>query len=356
MREPYPVEKISIIAITRNGIKIASLIQKMYPGSIIHAPAKLRTDDDVEWFQETTAAKMGSLFRSSNALVCVFSLGAVIRLITPHLKSKKTDPAVLVIDDKANFVISALSGHIGGANQLTTDIAEKLGAAAVITTAADVNKTIPVDMIGRDLGWRIEDDSDVTRVSAMMVNEEKIALFQDAGSEDWWRGPLPKNVTRYHKMRELAESDSQGHLIISDRDLGGDIPKNTILYRPRSLIVGVGLHHDTTQKKIESGIQKTLQASGLHIGCIAGVATVRKRADADGLAQYCKRNDIPIKYVDRDELAGIRTPNPSRIVEAFEGTPSVSEAAAILVSGGRLIVEKQKFPPDLTVAVARVKA
>ncbi len=96
-----------------------------------------------------------NFLKNSNALICLFSLGAVIRLIAPYLKDKKTDPAVIVIDDKTNFVISVLSGHIGGANELTQEISEKLNALPVITTAADVNKTIAVDLVGREFGWKL---------------------------------------------------------------------------------------------------------------------------------------------------------------------------------------------------------
>jgi len=103
---------------------------------------------NVNWYADNTSTKIVELFKSNDALVCLFSLGAVIRLISPHLKDKKTDPAVIVIDDKAQFVISTLSGHLGGANKLTNDIADRLGATPVITTAADVNKTIAVDLVG----------------------------------------------------------------------------------------------------------------------------------------------------------------------------------------------------------------
>ena len=109
------------------------------------------------------------------------------------MKDKKTDPAVIVIDDKTNFVISVLSGHIGGANELTEEIAEKLGALPVITTAADVNKTISVDLVGKEFSWKIDDDSTVTKISAHMVNEEPIGVFQEAGEKNWYK-KLPKNV------------------------------------------------------------------------------------------------------------------------------------------------------------------
>jgi cobalt-precorrin 5A hydrolase len=136
------MERVAILAITKNGIKIASSIKQIFPKWNAYAPSKFRDSSDVLWYDDPIGSKIAELFSKYDALVCLFSLGAVIRLLSPLLKDKKTDPAVLVIDDKASFVISALSGHIGGANELAEQIAKVLGATPVITTAADVNKTI----------------------------------------------------------------------------------------------------------------------------------------------------------------------------------------------------------------------
>ena len=280
-------------------------------------------------------------------------MGAVIRLISPHLKDKKTDPAVIVIDDKTNFVISALSGHIGGANELTQKIAEKLGALPVITTAADVNKTIAVDLVGRELNWKIEDDSTVTKVSAHMVNEEPIGVIQDAGEKNWYK-ELPKNVTIYENLEELKKSNSQACLIISDRILD-NVNENSVIYRPPSLVIGVGLHHDTSKETIKEGIDTCLEKFKLSAKSIAKLVSIKKPEDVQGLIDAGKEMGIPVQYIEREELAEISAPNPSETVKAFEGTASVSEAAAIKVSGGELIVEKQKFPPNLTIAIARIR-
>jgi len=124
------------------------------------------------------------------------------------LKDKKTDHAVIVIDDKINFVISVLSGHIGGANELTEEIAKKLGALPIITTADDVNKTIAVDLVGREFNWKIDDYSTVTKISAHMVNEEPIGIFQEVGEKNWYK-KLPKNVIIYENMEDLKKSNSK---------------------------------------------------------------------------------------------------------------------------------------------------
>lgn len=348
------MEKTSVLAITKNGVKIGEKLNELFPDWKIFAPSKLSNENNgVIWYSEPTSEKIIELFKSNNALICLFSLGAVIRLIAPHLKDKKTDPAVIVIDDKMNFVISVLSGHIGGANELTEEIAEKLGAISVITTAADVNKTIAVDLVGREFNWKIDDDSTVTKISAHMVNEEPIGVFQDIGEKNWYK-KLPKNVVIYENMEDLKKSNSKACLIISDKIIDDDIIKKSVIYRPPSLVIGIGLHWDTSKETIREGVETCLEKFKLSSKSIAKLVSIKKPQDVQGLIDLGKEMGIPVEYVDREDLAEISAPNPSETVKAFEGTASVSEAAAIKVSGGELIVEKQKFPPNLTIAIARI--
>ena len=349
------MEKISVIAITKNGIQIGLKLKQLFPEWKIYSPIKFSDGDSkIEWFTESTSSKIKDLFEKSDALICLFSLGAVIRLISPHLKDKKTDPAVIVIDDKINFVISTLSGHLGGANQLTEKIAHELHSTPVITTAADVNKTIPVDLIGKDFDWKIDDDSTVTMVSALMVNEEKIGVYQESGKKNWWNKELPRNVIIYSTLDELKKSQSKGFLIISDRKIEDEILSRSVLYRTPSLVVGIGLHGDTTKETIEKGINTCFEKFKLSRKSIVKFVSIKKPQEIIGLVEIGKEMNIPIEYVDREDLKKVKTPNPSATVKTFEGTPSVSEAAALMISKGSLIVEKQKFPPDLTIAVARI--
>ena len=287
-------------------------------------------------------------------MICLFSLGAVIRLISPHLRDKKTDPAILVIDDKTNFVISALSGHLGVANELANQIAKKLDAIPVITTAADVNKTIPVDLVGKEFGWKIDDDSTVTKVSALMVNEEKIGVYQNIGNKNWWKVNLPKNVIIYSSIDELKNSGSKGFLIISDKIIESEIVHDAVVYRPPSLVVGIGLHWDTSKETIKEGLQSCLEKNNLSSLSIAKFVSLKKTQDVKGLIEIGKEMNITIEYFKKDDLTNVNVPNPYQTVQAFEGTSSVSEASAIKASGGQLIVQKQKFPPNLTIAIARI--
>ncbi|HXV38322.1 MAG TPA: cobalamin biosynthesis protein [Nitrosopumilaceae archaeon] len=352
------MEKAAVIAITKNGIEIGLSLKKKFPNWKIYAPSKFSdSNSQIEWFDDSTTARVGELFKTHEALVCIFSLGAVIRLISPHLRDKKTDPAIVVIDDTAKFAISTLSGHLGGANQLTEDIAKILGATAVITTAADVNKTIAVDLVGKEFGWKIDDDSTVTKVSALMVNEEKIGVFQDVGEKNWWtpKKELPKNVTIYNSFEELKNSNSKGYLIISDKEVEDkELLKNSVVYRPKTLVVGIGLHWDTSKDTIKEGVKFCMKKFKLSPKSIARFSTIKKEVNVVGLQELAKEWNIPVDYFEKEELAQIAIPNPSETVQAFEGTSSVAEASALRSSGGKLVVEKQKFPPNLTVAISRI--
>jgi len=350
------MKKIAVLAITKNGIKMSLKLKEYFSDFEIFAPKKFSDNNEkIQWYDESTSGKIVELFKNNDGIICLFSLGAVIRLLAPYIKDKKTDPAVIVIDDNANFVISVLSGHLGGANELSNEIADKIGSTSVITTAADVNKTIAVDLVGRKLGWRIEEDSNVTRISAFMVNKEKIGVFQNIGEKEWWKGKLPENITFFSNMVDLKNSDSKGYLIITNDQIDDEyLVKNSVIYRVPSLVIGIGLHWDTPKETILNGVSETLEKFGLNKKEIARFVSIKKDKDVIGLIELGKEMKIPVEYIDREELAAITTPNPSKTVQAFEGTASVSEAAALKSSEGELIVEKQKFPPNLTVAIARI--
>jgi cobalt-precorrin 5A hydrolase len=354
---------IAIVAITKNGIEIAKKIKYNLDHAVdkkteIFAPSKFNNNDiSISYFTEPVTQKMGFFFTNYNSLVLIFSLGAVIRLISPYLKDKRTDPAVVVIDDSAEFVISTLSGHLGGANQLSLLIADILKSIPVITTAADVNKTIPVDLVGKKFDWIIDNYENVTKVSAMMVNEEKIGIFQDSGEKNWWPvDKLPKNVNVVNDIDELLDDSYKSCLIITDKLISDErLLQKSVIYRPKTLVIGIGLHWDTTKETIENGIKNVLSENHLSYKSIKLVASMDKGRPVNGLDSFCKENNFDVLLFSKESLGKVDVPNPSEIVGKYEGTSSVSEASSLLGSNGVLIVPKRKFPPDLTVAISRVK-
>src|SRR5690606_23211496 len=133
-----------------------------------------------------------------------------------YLLNMIRDTEVMLNGDRANHVISALSRLLGDANALARLISSFLGSQPVITTAADVNETIAVDLVGKEFGWTIENFENVTKTSAFMVNGEKIAIYQDAGEKNWWHGQLPKNVAIVDSLEKINSLEFKAGLVISD--------------------------------------------------------------------------------------------------------------------------------------------
>ncbi|MEO9365593.1 MULTISPECIES: cobalt-precorrin 5A hydrolase [Candidatus Nitrosocaldus] len=368
--------RVAVVAITKHGLEIAGRLKSIMREWDVYAPEKFRAAPvvtsmmEVNWYNEPSAVLISRLFNSYNALICIFSLGAVIRMIAPYIRDKRSDPAVLVIDDAARFVISALSGHLGGANALARLVARILNSTPVITTAADVNETIAVDLLGSEFGWRIDEASEhnITMLSAAMVNEEPIGIYQDAGERGWWSKELPKNVRIFNSIDELNASGLKA-LIITDRLIDGyaELLGRAVVYRPKSLVVGLGLHWDTSSDEIARGIENTFKDAMLSMYSIRCIATLERGYEVKGLKEFSERTGIPVEYYTKEQLASIKVPNPSTLVKMYEGTPSVAEAAALASASGKggkdmekdrekceLVVEKRKFPPNLTVAVARI--
>jgi cobalt-precorrin 5A hydrolase len=182
---------------------------------------------------------IGPLFEAYDQIIFLVALGGVVRLIAPFLKSKETDPGVIVVDNAAQFVIPVLSGHIGGANDFAIKLAKILGAVPVVTTAADVGNTVAVDILGRDLGWKAEArNKSLTRVAAMMVNKEPIAMVQEVGSKAWWgrTTPIPNNIDLFDKFEDVDLDKFNGVLWVTHQDISEqtwlDLTDRLIVYRP----------------------------------------------------------------------------------------------------------------------------
>ena len=213
MNEPTHITapRLCLVAITKHGATQAARLAAELPEADICTSAKFAAQfaglaNPVHAYGGALRDEIGPLFGHYDQIVFFVSLGAVVRLIAPHLRSKDEDPGVIVVDDAGQYVIPVLSGHVGGANEWSERIADLLGAAPVLTTASDVGRTIPVDILGRHLGWRLEAPKiNVTRVSAHVVNGEPIAFVQEAGSPDWWTRPtpLPDTIHRYARFDDV---------------------------------------------------------------------------------------------------------------------------------------------------------
>jgi len=272
--------------------------------------------------------RFADAWRDCDALVCLLATGATVRLLAPLLQDKATDPGVVCVDEAQRFAVALVGGHRGGANALAHRVAAVLGAQAVVTTATDA-----VGLPGLDtLGWPIE--GAVAAVSRAMLDCEPVQLTADV---TW---PLPALP---------LDDDGEYVLLVTDRLVALD-PLTAVL-RPPSLVLGIGASKGVPTAELEALVDRALADAGLSAESVCAVGTADAKAAEPGIAQLCARRGWPLTTYAAEVLAQVDVPNPSAHPQAALGTPSVAEAAALLL-GDELVVPKRKSAMG-TVAVAR---
>jgi cobalt-precorrin 5A hydrolase len=358
------IRLIALVVLTSGGLELALRLQQGLEGDV-HIYANRRalktrfseaSANAIRSF-DTIGLLLAQLWEVYDQIALFFALGAAVRLIAPLLQDKQSDPGVIVIDDVGRFAISVVSGHAGGANDLTRHCAHLLGATPVVTTASDVQNTLAVDLLGDTLGWHREDSSQVTAVSAAIVNGEPVAILQEAGQHDWWdrASSWPENLVPVNSLREVIAASFAALLVISDRlreDLPEDLPM--IVYRPPSLVLGIGCRRGVSFAALDLFIKTTVKAHHLAFQSIAVLASADIKADEEALQILAQRYSWRFETYTVEALKGVTAiATPSERVQRLIGTPSVSEAAALLSSqNGQLVVYKQKGEA-MTLAVAR---
>jgi cobalt-precorrin 5A hydrolase len=358
--------KISCIVITHAGLDIALRLRAgldvqmdIYASSRVAQRLDLAEHPAVLRIVKSVADALRSCWHTSDQVILCLALGAVVRSIAPFLQDKHLDPGVVVIDDAATFVISVLSGHAGGANILTHDAARLLHALPVVTTASDVHATLAIDLLGSEQHWWLDPSSDLTGVAAAIVNGEPVAILQEAGAGDWWL-PYAERKTHllYSADRQLQRTQSAvaAQVLITDRNVADvlrpDIP--TVLYRPATLVLGIGCRRGVAFAALEDFVRAALLAHGLSIESVATLATADIKGDEPAILALVQRYGWTLETHTVEELKAVKDiPSPSERVLHLIGTSSVSEASALLSSAhGELLVCKQKGV-GMTIAIAR---
>ena len=352
--------KVAIASITKHGTEAARKLAEEMQADLYYM-SKFRHGDEEEkgitLFEGSIRLQLPMLFQKYDGIVLLISLGAVVRMIAPILKDKKTDPAVVVLDDRAEHAISVLSGHIGGANELTHKVARLTGARPVITTASDVQKTIPVDMFGREFGWAFEYDRYLTQAAAAVVNEEPVLVVQESGEKNWWKHdrPMPDHIRVVSSVKKAAQTAHNAALVVTHRDLSEqELASLTypVVYRPKSIVVGIGCNRGTDKREIEQVIKETFRSLALSMKSVKSIASINLKKDETGILEVAEENNWPFVTFSPEELNEVPMEEKSETVFKFTGAYGVSEPAAYLASGGGEIVLPKKKSGNVTISVA----
>ena len=285
------------------------------------------------------------VFHESSSLVFIGAMGICVRSIAPFAEDKHTDPAVVCIDSTGKYVIPVLSGHIGGANDLSKELANLLGAEAIITTQSDNANLWALDTLGKKYDWTLIVKDSNAAISTF-VNGKPTALLLDIRDKgtDYLERTVPSHVSIFYSFEAIPQQDYELLIIVSPQQYDTSIP--TITYIPKVLHLGMGCRKDMQGDPtvVYEHIKDVLRDKRLYPEALADVNTIdlKKCKPVLTLLAYGVM-ECPFHTYTSEELKDIPVPNPSEKVLEVTESPSVSEASAIYAAhGGPLLVEKQK--------------
>lgn len=330
--------KIAIVPVSIESRKIARKLQKALSGE-----TKLLARGEVK-----------DTFHEFDAFIFVSALGICVRTIAPVIKDKYTDPAVICVDSTGKNVIAVLSGHKGGANQLTKEVAAVLGANPVITTQSDNQGLWALDTFEEQFDWVVaEEKEDVNAVIFQFVNKRPVALYMDIRDRgtDYLENTLPPHVTIVKDVETSTLKPFRALIVVSPFRVYPDMDIPCVHFIPKVITYGIGLAHQAGPAlEVMSDIDEVVEAHGM-FNLAREYCTIDVKAD-EPVIKLLQTDPYPVRFFTAEELAKVEVPTPSEVVSKHVGTPSVCEAAAILGSNyGKLLLTKQKGK-NFTVAVA----
>ena len=322
------MQKIAIIPISDAGKQMADTLKRELSATVIQ-----RADVGRQWTEY-------------DAFVFIGAMGICVRTIAPYVEDKHSDPAVVCMDSMGRNVISVLSGHIGGANELTRQIAAVTGACEVITTQSDNAGLWALDTLSERFDWPVASDmDDMNDCIFAFVNKKPTALLLEARDEgtDYLEATRPDHVTI---IGDISEADPRKYellIIVSPFNRSAPDGMLELHFVPMVGTIGFGLaQHPDDYERIYDEIDEALARHGV-LPCAHRYCTIDVKEDEEFCEMLIEEYDEQVEFFTAEQLAAVDVPNPSDVVARHVGTPSVCEAAAILGSHhGKLIVPKVK--------------
>ncbi|GAB5071624.1 cobalt-precorrin 5A hydrolase [Citrobacter sedlakii] len=330
-------EFIALFCLTPGGVQLAKRLAAMLPLTCFTSEKLL--EDGFLPFDGGFAQAARDAFSHYSALIFIGATGIAVRVLAPLVNDKFSDPAVVVIDERGQHVISLLSGHAGGANALTRYLAGMLGADPVITTATDVNDMAALDTLAFQLNARMNDfRAAVKVVNQMLVSNQRVGL--------WWDPELDEDVGHCDRrgfitvtdLRQLPELDAL--VCITLRDELPDIPVRHWKLVPQRVVAGIGCRRDTPFPLLAALLARQLAAQRFDPLALKAIGSVSLKKDEEGLIQLASCWRVPFETFSADVLREHEHRFPaSSFVRQTVGVGSVSGPAAWLLSHGQLLGE-----------------
>lgn len=288
-----------------------------------------------------------------NAFVFISALGICVRTIAPLIADKHADPAVVCVDTCGKHAIAVVSGHVGGANELTKIIAHIIGAEAVITTQSDLSGLWALDTLAARFGWEMDETHINNQISLFVAGCPTALLLEvrDKGT-DWLEANLPQHVSVFYHSDDIPVDEFKLIIVVGPVKPETNLP--AVWYSPRCLHAGIGLAHQAPVETLDE-IRHCLRENGVMEKAIAAWHTIDVKADEPAVIKL-QNDGYKVELLTADQLNSKDVPTPSAVVERHVGTKSVCEAAAMIGAvSDSLLLTKQKGA-QWTLAVATESA
>ena len=318
--------KYAVITFTEQGDKIAEVLASKFNVDLYSK--KKHSDFN---FKEISKKVMENYL----AIIFISSTGIAVRAIAPYIKSKDVDPAVLVIDNSCNYVISLLSGHLGGANQLTLDVSKFLNAEPIITTATDNLGIDAPDIVAKDNELIIEDLKKAKNIAALLVEGKRVGFFDEKGIVQTPIG-YSSNLEDISGLLYVSSSES----IIKHLQ---DTTVPTLRLIRKDIVLGIGCRKDFSVEKMQHTVLRILKESNIDYRAIKSIATVEIKKDEVAIKALVDYLKCQLKIFTIEDIRVVQHKyEGSDFVEKTIGVRAVSEPCVEL-SGAKIISNKMKL-------------
>lgn len=345
----------AVYALTQQGAQLGRVLARQLDADLFVSARLAGGDYGEKDSFDSLPPFVGAQFSGYARHVFVAAAGIAVRCVAPLLKGKDRDPAVVALDQRGRFVISLVSGHLGGANDLARKIAAITAGQAVITTATDTEELPSLDVLAQERGLAIANLGMVKAVNIALLAGETVQVHDP---HNWLRlAPEPGRehpwTAHFRPVRDKASwiKGLPGVWVDHHRLEPGE---NQLLLHPPCLTVGVGCKRGTPARAILDCIQGVLDKAGLAPASVLTLASIAAKQDEDGLLEAAAILGRGLFFYESGELAGISVPNPSEQVKQLMGVHSVSEAAALKSAGAETLLVEKTACNGVTVAVALV--
>ena len=333
--------KVAIISVSDKGQNLAlSLKEKLDNDSTI-----IKTD----LYHKNVKKYFPILFNEYDAIIAIMASGILIRSIAPLVESKVVDPAVLNIDDNGEFVISTLSGHLGGANKLTKKIASLIDATPVITTSTDVNNKLGIDVLAKDLYLSIDNTKEILFFNKAILESREISFTVNPNKKfDYLFNYLNNNTLEIDVSIYYSSKMNMDEILVS-------LDEHEMILKERKIVVGIGCRRGKECRYIYDGVKKSINDLNMEISRINIFASAEIKKDEKGILELSDKLEIPVNFVEIDKLK-LFTSNDvakSEFVYKKFGIYGVCEPSALITADfdSKLIYKKTSYN-GVTIAIA----